>query len=173
MAEALLRRRLGRSGIAVSVSSAGFLTEGRAPTAEAVQTMATFGLDTSGHVSRRVSRELISRADLVVGMERAHVREVAVLEPSAWPRTFTLKEIVRRGEAVGVRPSGENLSPWIQRVHEGRDPAALTGSAEIDDVADPIGQPLAVYETQAREIEALTQELVDLLWSNEVDERTG
>ena len=50
------------------------------------------------HVARTLDASILAVEghDLVLTMTREHLREVVALDPGAWPRTFTLKEIVRR-----------------------------------------------------------------------------
>jgi protein-tyrosine-phosphatase len=164
MAEALLRRTLSDRGIAAAVSSAGLLSDGQPATDTGVDTLAARGLDISGHRSRRIDPELLGTGDLIVGMAREHVRQAVVMRPDLYRRTFTLKELVRRGGEVGARGGDEPLDAWLDRVHAGRVPTQQLGSSLIDDVADPIGQPAAVYERTARELDDLTTRLADLLW---------
>ena len=120
MAEAFLADRLASAGIGASVTSAGMLGPGVAAPSEAVGALATYGLDISGHRSRHLEAADVESADLVVGMARSHVRDAVVLVPTAWPRTFTLKELVRRADEAGPRPAGEGLAKWLARVGEGR-----------------------------------------------------
>jgi protein-tyrosine-phosphatase len=87
-----------------------------------------------------------------------------LLEPDAWSRTFTLKELVRRGAELGPRPSFESPGAWLARAHEGRERRDLLGDSLIDDVADPYGGPSSAYEAAAAEIEDLVDRLVSLLW---------
>ena len=82
-------------------------------------------------------------------MTRDHLRYAAVTEPGAWPRTFTLKELIRRGERIGPRPPGEPLSRWLSRAHAGRERTSLLGDSLDDDVADPAGGPLRGYADTA------------------------
>ena len=164
MAEALLDRRLTERGLDVGVSSAGLLYDGEPATVTGVDTMAAWGLDTSGHRSRRINAEMLDHADLIVGMARYHVREAVVLRFDLYPRTFTLKELVRRGLAVGPRSEGEPFDEWLARVHHGRRPTEQLGESLADDVADPVGQAPPVYEHTAHELDHLTSQLVDLLW---------
>jgi len=164
MAEALLRRTLADRGIDVGVSSAGLLYDGEPATVTGVDTMEAWGLDISRHHSRRVTADLLGSADLVVAMARQHVREAVVLRPDLYSRTFTLKELVRRGTEVGARPADEPLEAWLARVHEGRRPTEQLGESPDDDVADPVGQGPPVYERTARELDDLITRLVDLLW---------
>jgi len=164
MAEALLRRTLAARGLDIGVSSAGLLYDGEPATVTGVDTMEAWGLDISGHHSRRITPAMLDRSDLVIGMARQHVRESVVLGSDLYPRTFTLKEIVRRGTEVGARPTDEPLEGWLARVHEGRRPTDQLGESPGDDVADPVGQGPAVYERTARELDDLITQLVDLLW---------
>jgi protein-tyrosine phosphatase len=161
----LLRARLARHGIEAHVHSAGLLTDGQSASPLSVQVMTSRGLDLSTHRSRRMTRALLLDADLILGMAREHVREAAVFVPEVWPRAFTIKELVRRGEAVGPR-QGEDLDAWLASVHEGRATRDLTGWSDDDDVADPIGEPHAVFERTAAELQDLTDRLVYLMWGS-------
>jgi protein-tyrosine phosphatase len=164
MAEALMRRTLADRGVDVTVSSAGLLYDGEPATVTGVDTMEAWGLDISGHHSRRMTSDLIGSAGLIVGMARQHVREAVVLRPDLYPHVFTLKELVRRGSDIGPRSVDESLESWLARVHEGRRPTDQLGESPDDDVADPVGQGPAVYERTARELDDLITRLVDLLW---------
>src|ERR1017187_7760185 len=87
MAEALLARRLaGRCAVgsvrsagiqAAGIQGAGLLGEGERPPAEAISAMAAYGLDTGSHRSRQLTVADLVRANLVIGMARAHVRMAA------------------------------------------------------------------------------------------------
>ena len=162
MAEVFLARRLEEVGVAAHVHSAGLLDDGRP--AEGVAVLSAMGFDTSAHRSRRMTAAMLEDADLVLCMAREHVREAVLLVPTAWPRCFTLKEIVRRGEQAGARASGQPFEEWLAKLHAGRTRADLLGSSEDDDVADPIGGSRTVYKTTASEIQALTDRLVGLAW---------
>ncbi len=107
-----------------------------------------------------MSRDVLAGAQLILGMAREHVREAVVLDPALWPRTFTLKELVRRGEASGPRRADEPLADWLARVGQGRRLSDLTGSSVDDDIEDPIGMPRSSYERMARELDDLTGRLV-------------
>ena len=164
MAEGLLRHKLALAGVDARVSSAGmFEDDGRAPSEDGVTVMAARGIDTSGHLSRHMTREMVTEADLVIGMARDHVREAVLLSPDIWTRTYTLKELVRRGTDVGPRAADQPLDEWLAKVHAGRTRNDLLGSSEADDVADPIGQPIAVYERTAEELDHLTTRLTGLI----------
>ncbi len=162
IAEVLLRQRLDELGVEAAVSSAGELPGGVPAEPGSVRAMAARGLDLGRHRSRAFTAEHLDRADLVVAMARRHVREAVLAHPQAWPRTFTLKELVRRGEACGPRRAGQPLEDWLARVHQGRRTNELLGDNPVDDVEDPIGAPNHVYEATAAELHDLIGRLVDL-----------
>ncbi len=148
----------------VSVVSAGILTGGYASPPEVVKTMAELGIDLSAHCSAQISPELVAASEVVLTMARRHAREVVLLDPAAWGRTFTLKEFVRRGEMVGRRDPDEALGPWLGRLHRGRRRLDLVGSSDSDDVEDPIGGPLDGYRKTARQLANLVDAAASLLW---------
>jgi protein-tyrosine phosphatase len=163
MAEGLLRRLLAQSGVGASVGSAGLLPGGVPATPDAVATMAQLRVDIGHHVSRTLDDEMARSTPLVIGMTRHHVREACASYGAPMARTFTLKELVRRGEEVGGRREGESVSSWLDRVGAGRRSSDLMGDDPADDIADPVGRPRSVYEDTADEIEGLLRRLVDLL----------
>lgn len=163
----MLRRRLEARGIEARVRSAGLADAGVPATEQASAVAADLGLDLAGHRSRVLDADLVASSDLVIGLARQHVREAVVLEPSAFGRTFTLKELVRRGRAHGPRPTGVSMADWLAELHEGRSARQQMGESRDDDVQDPIGRRAAVYERVADEIEALVDELVELAWPSD------
>ncbi len=155
MAAALLARELAARDAdvldtGVTVRSAGLLAEGEPPAPLAVAAVADLGLDISGHRSRLLQAADLAGAGLVLAMARAQLRAAVVLAPEVWPRAFTLKELVRRGEQAGPRPPGVSLGDWLARAHEGRDRSALLGDSADDDVADPIGGPPQAFARDRR-----------------------
>ncbi len=73
MAAALLARRLDEAGVKAVVSSAGLLFDGKPATDHGQAVMADRGIDTSGHRSRKLRPEILTGADIVIGMARSHV----------------------------------------------------------------------------------------------------
>jgi protein-tyrosine phosphatase len=163
LAAALLGAALAEHGETAEIDTAGLGAQGRAATDETMAVAARRDLDLAAHRSRTLEPTLVARADIVLGMERVHVREVVAADPSAWPRTFTLKELVRRGEAVGAQQPGETLAAWLARVGEGRQSRDLLGASPLDDVADPSGRPIGDHEDLAHDLEDLLGRLANLL----------
>jgi protein-tyrosine phosphatase len=168
MAAALLARRLSAAGVTCEVSSAGTRAESRAPaTSEAIAAVAELGLDISSHRTRALDPRGIADADLVLGMTREHVREVATRERDAWRHTFTFKEIVRRGESSPRRH--EPLADWVEELAAGRGVEDLLGSSREDDIEDPVGLPLREFRKTVSLLDDLAERLVGAGWSGEVD----
>jgi protein-tyrosine-phosphatase len=161
MAEALLRQHLAARGLSSRVSSTGLSFDGRPATEEAVEVLARQGLDLSAHSSRTLTVAQLEQADLVLAMERQHVREAYLLAPSVLGRTFTLREFVRRATATG--PLAGDFHGWLVRVGLGRRASDLVGESSADDVADPFGSPLSVYEATAGQLDDLCGRAADLL----------
>ena len=120
--------------------------------------MAAMGIDLTPHRSRIVDATMIRAADVVIGMERLHVREAVVLAPEMFGHTFTLKELVRRGESVGPR-GDEPVEQWMARISAGRRPLDQLGWSADDDVADPFGRSVKVYAATAAELDDLVSRL--------------
>jgi protein-tyrosine phosphatase len=163
MAEGLLRRSLAQAGVVATVHSAGLLPGGVGATPDAIATVGDRGVDISDHVSRTIDADMVRDADVVICMARLHVREACAAHRAPLNRTFTLKELVRRGEQIAPRGEGEPVAAWLARAGAGRRPADLLGASDADDVADPVGQPRAVYEDTADELEDLIDRLAALL----------
>jgi protein-tyrosine phosphatase len=156
----------GRPG-APEVESAGFVSEGIAPPAEAVAAVAALGLDAeaglAAHRSRRLTPALLEPAELIVTMTRAQLLDVVVMQPDVWVRTFTLHELRRRSGPTGSRLPGEPVAGWVARVNAGRTRAALVALPGYEDVADPIGGRRRDFDRTAAGLLVLTTDLADRL----------
>ena len=163
----LLRKQLGEAGRDdVTVHSAGTMGADVGPPRPLVQEGRAFGIDLGAHAPRKVDSDMIQTADLVVGLTREHVRQAVLDVPPSFPRTFTLREIVRRGLHTGPRGAAEDLGAWLARLHDGRLRADLVGASPDDGVMDPLGGSRDDYRRMLTEVSALTQTLRDLAWPN-------
>ncbi len=171
MAAALFAERTALLSDPVEVSSAGTRATGeladRAVPPEVLEVMAPFGIDLSAHRSRELVQPLVEGADLIIGMSRRHVQEAILLDPPSWPKSFMLKELVRRGEELGPRRADQGVRSWIDLAHGGRTRESLVDRSRADDIADPIGRPVAEYRATAAELADLTTRLASLLWPGE------
>ncbi len=163
MLEAFLGSALRARGADAHVHSAGTMADGRGAVREIIDVSAERGHDLRAHQGRRLSPELVRGADLCLPVAREHLREIVVMAPEAFARTFTPKELVRRAAAVGGRRRDEPLPAFLDRVHEGRTPQQLMGNDPADDVADPIGGPRSGYERTAVELEQLALSIAAVL----------
>lgn len=166
MAEALLRVRLSRRGLdrEVTVESAGFMEGGVRASPPVLDAVRPYGADLSEHRSRRVKKELVAAADLVVAMAGEHARELAAFEGGDEARTFTLKELVRGAEAAGPRQPDEALGDYLARLERRSGWRSGSVPSEADDVVDPYGRPVEAVAETAAEIDDLLGRLVEQLW---------
>jgi protein-tyrosine phosphatase len=109
------------------------------------------------HRSLQLRDEHVDTADLVVGLAREHVEYVRRTHPAAAPRTATLRRLVRDLPA-GDAPLADRLAAL------GLDTVALE---DWEDVDDPAGGELDVFEACAREIHALVAALGPALGARE------
>lgn len=167
MAEALLRQRLREAGRTAAIGSAGLLEPGHRSSPEAIATLAARGIDLSTHRTRRLDADLVADADLVLGMERRHVRAAAVLTAAGLTKTFGLKELIRRALHVGQRAPGDPFADWLARLGEGRDTHDLVRDDDRDTVADPVGCGPEAYARCADELDLLVRGLCYFVWDGQ------
>lgn len=161
MGAALLRRHLAEHGVAARVGSAGTMRWERPPTDEAITVMAERGLDIAGHRSRPLTPEVLRDVDLVLGMTRTHVNVAATQGHDAVAaRTFLVGEAARLAEQIGPRRDGEALDTYVARLDAARE--HQHGRA-IDEVADPVGEPIDVYRVTADTLDRHLRMLVPRL----------
>ena len=165
MAEALLRHDLDVRGIVADVSSVGTLDLSLGADPLAVRALAERGLDISMHQSRTMTQENLRGADLVICMAREHVRAVALLDPSIYPRTLTLRELVRRAQAAGGPTKGLPVWQWSVGLTADRQFADLLGDSPLDDIEDPLGRPAEFFREIAGQIAELTSALAVIIAS--------
>lgn len=155
MASAMLRHRAERLGLGIVVTSAGTRMPGLPVDPDAVRVLEEMGVDVPDHVPRQLERAIVRSegSDLIVTMTREHLREVVAVDRSAWPRTFTLRELVRRVSALDTIPA-----EWEDRL------ALLAGDRLArdlmtpdpgDDIPDPYGLSLAAHRECASTIGTL------------------
>jgi protein-tyrosine phosphatase len=173
VAEGFLAKCFKQYGIDIPLASAGLIEGNVESPREVVRAAANFGLDLTGHRSREFQPEMLMKTDLVVTMTRRHVRAIAVSDAKAWPRTFTMRELIRRGGDVGPRRSEQSLSKWLTLVNMGRQPINLLGADPNDDVSDPMGGVPDDYDEMVEALYGLTHELVGLLFPQAIYRNLG
>ena len=127
MAEGLLRARAAEAGVAVNVSSAGVMHGGAPATADAVDVLAELGIDISTHVSRRLDRDMLGEADLVLTMTRDHLREAVVTDPSQYAAMIRLWNFPSRlprslsgSDNDRISPTSTGLTSCQRRLRTGK-----------------------------------------------------
>lgn len=163
MAAALMAAALARRDCLLSVGSAGLVSEGVAPPRQVLDVMAPLGLDLSGHRSHLLRADDVGGADLVVGMTRQHVVDMAAMEPGLWTRCFTLVGLDKRARAVGPRLASELLSEWVARVQAGRTRTSVLSLPLADDIADPMGGRLRDFQRTRDLLISLTDALAEVV----------
>ena len=139
MAEGLMKkylRALGKDKIEVVSAGVGAVG-GFPPTEETVETMKKEGVDVSGYRSKKITREMIKGADLILVMEASHKDIVARFMPEAVSKTYLLKEFL-------VEKSVENYP-------------------DNHNIPDPIGKPMDFYKLSFEIIKSQIERIAKLL----------
>ncbi len=97
MAEAYLKSLLEKQKRNdVEVISAGvMILAGLGASAETREVLRKEGIDVSGHLSQRVTKEMVGRSDIILVMEATHENRILELAPEAKNRLFLLKEFAK------------------------------------------------------------------------------
>jgi len=159
VAEALVRNAAADAGALVHVSSAGFLSQGEQATPVVAEILGERGVDISSHRSRTVTAEMIEDADLVVAMERRHVRDLALLSEPAIGRIDTLGGLVVRLRSA----TGDSPADRIAAATAPREAVDMLGHGD-DEVDDPYGKSKRVNRETADRLTELSGELIASLF---------
>ena len=159
LAELLARARLAASGaVGVEVESAGTHGVSGAPVhPDTAEVLMRLGGDPAGFIARRLTKEMVDSADLVLTATREHRDFVAAMCQQADGRVFTILEFCALASAV----SAASLTPASDAGDRAR--ALMTAVAPLRrgmdaepagvlDIADPVGRPMAVQEAAAAAI---------------------
>ena len=130
---------------------------------------AGWGADPGAFRSRALRADLVAGAGLVLAASRRERAACVALAPGAMRRTFTLRQFARLADAatdpaypITTPPPADRLEAAVSAAARARDRLQPV-DAEQDDLADPIGQPLAAFHRCAGEIEAALAPTVRLI----------
>lgn len=133
------------------------------------------GGDPSGHRTASLSSARLTGADLVLGMAREHRRAVVTAMPVLTRRAFTMRELARlaaqlsdaelhRGlSADGPDTDQARLGRVLQTIASSRGATPPPVDLADDDVVDPIGRSLSVFELAARQIDDASDQIERVL----------
>jgi len=116
MAEGFLKKMLKEkisNPARIQVLSAGLNAFGWPVSKEAAEILKRESIDVSGFRSKRLSEELIDKADLVLTMEKSQKDTILSLLPKYTHKTFTLKEFAGKKENLDISdPYGGGLKAY-------------------------------------------------------------
>jgi protein-tyrosine phosphatase len=170
-AERYLCHHAREMGVAVEVSSAGFLYDGEPASETMTKVMGERGFDLADHRSRIADCDLVGSVDLVVTMERRHGRELAGrCGPSG---VFTLKGAVDALRTLDPQRAAQ-MDPRarLAAIDTARQAGDLLGTGD-DEVPDPVGKSTRVNRRAADDLRDLTAELLHLLFERETPAPTA
>ncbi len=121
----------------------------------------SLGVDLTRHRARSLDPSTLRKAALVITMSEAQRSSVSRLLPGTLAKSFTLKELVRIGQAAP--PVGPGLADLVLELHRSR--ALVPAAPGPEDVADPEALSLDETAAVAREIAVLTEALGPVLFN--------
>lgn len=155
MAQALLLMETEKRGLWVDVRSTGTRAVSGAPsTFEGRLVMSRLGAPIDEHIAVALAPFVVDWADVILGMSSEHAAIVARAFPPVAKRTFTLRGFV---DVLPSLPPIDDLRVWLS------DAAALVDARPDpdDDIGDPMGRSVEVYDSVALEIRDLIARLSD------------
>lgn len=157
-AAALAQRRA--EGLPVVFDSAGVETWHRGVPETGLRHARELGLDLAGHVSTTVHPDFLDDYDIVLGLARNHVRELATMDPGIGSRLFTLKQFAAWAREH-PRSGGVDVRAWLAT----QDPTdwrrRILSSDPGDDVQDPINRPLEDWRAMSADLIPAIDSMVD------------
>jgi protein-tyrosine-phosphatase len=160
VAAAMLEQHLGARGASCSVASAGLeVLPGQSAPDTFFDAARARGIDLRDHRPRALPADAADEFDLFLPMTRGLLRTLVVALPSAWPRSFTLLEMVRRSDAASQTPSGSTLREWLEQAHAGRTRSELLGADPLDDIRDPMDEDPEPYDVLFDRLDEATARL--------------
>lgn len=117
LAKGILEKMLKESGVDfIEVESAGMgAFEGNPASSYAVETTLARDIDLSFHRSRRLNKEILRKADLVLAMSNEHLQEIKKLDEKSFEKTHLLKSFPRKIENKNFSiadPMGKGLDEY-------------------------------------------------------------
>ena len=162
MMAALFHQHATAHGIAITTLSAGIVEGGEPPTSNTVRLLGAREIDVADHLSAAISDTSVGGADLIITAEQDHVVSIAGRWPTAFARTFTLPELVARGQAAG--PVGNrSIGSWLADINHGRLHGLDYLDAPVGEIDDPTGKAPSVWADAFARIDHLTGRLAALL----------
>lgn len=100
MAEGILKKMLKEKNIDnIRVSSAGTNSWGGCPASlNALEIGKSSGIDLKSHSSRKLTREMLKKADLILAMSKDHLDYIRELNQDSISKSFLLKAFPQRSE---------------------------------------------------------------------------
>jgi protein-tyrosine phosphatase len=154
IAEFLLREAAARYDVALEVSSVGTEASDGVPMHPRARTvLAKRGIVTSGWVSRHLTPDLLTGADLILAVDGRELYSVGETLPACATRSFTLLQFARL--ATVMRPlSASSPEEFAVELHDATAAArSRVEPPESVDIADPIGRGRRAFERCAAVIE--------------------
>ncbi len=153
--ELYARARLGSPAVAFSSAGTHGFVDQPISDEMGVEAAAHWGLEVGDFRSRRLTGDLLDRADLVLTAERRHRQFILDDHADAFRKVLTLGQVVRAAAVATPHQDAAGLLAELGRHRGLAEPA--------DDIADPYRLGPAAQATAARQMSAMLDALRPLL----------
>lgn len=163
-AERMLQSRLDElaPGLATVTSAGTQAAAGTTMDDRSVVELSLRGVDSARFSSRRISRSLLADSDIVLGMERDHVKAILTQWPEGLHRTFALGGFAHI--LTTMERAEDSVQPTIQAGWRAlvRSAAMSRGlaSGTNHDIADPHNDSVTFYQSTMARIEEVVDATV-------------
>ncbi len=115
-----------------------------------------------GHRTRQLDGDMLREADLVLTATREHRSAVVRRLPAAIGRTFTMLQFARLSDAVEPLTADDPGELGRRLVAEAKAARGMLQPVppEQDDLADPMGRPLAEFQACADRLDAVVRSMM-------------
>lgn len=171
IAEHLMRSKAAHAGVAIEVDSAGVAAAEGIPISEhASIVLKNRGIESHEKRAKSVSEKLLQWADVVLTMTMAHKERLIQMFPDAMDHIYTLKEYAQenhsnRHEAKALEQELQMKLAMSKPITEDekKQLSELVHAFMAEDVLDPFGGSVEVYEETAQELDALLDRVLERL----------
>ena len=113
------------------------------------------GVLVPGHRAVQVTRDQIMEADLILAAARQHRAAIVTMAPPALGRTFTIRQFARLVDQIEQITAADPVELGLQLVDDAKFARGMMQPVPVeqDDVADPMGRPIAVFRECADQLD--------------------
>lgn len=138
------------------------------------RTLTEVGVEPGAFASAELTQDLLRASDLVLTATRQHRATVVQTLPAVLGRTFTIRQFSYLLSAARPTPAPNAIQAGFRLIDAAKAARAeVPARTDADDLADPIGRPLATFRECTRSLRADVEQIVRSLQRSYPDSAAG